>query len=1255
MNFQERLQNLKNITTPPNPSESEPNNSLELNKRDINFDLLRPTVTPEKIQEAKDKAERERLEKERIEKELEIQNEDGTFLSVAKDVGLGIVEAPRAILGGLEGAINETASFFGDIEDATEEFLGIGRLVWREDSWWPEYINREEVKKLQAEGKIGLGNTIFEGIENVDIISDEYLSVTGGIAKNIAQFTFGMLGAGKLTKLKSGVTGIKGFRNSMVNAAIADAVVFDPEMDNISAFLQENQWADNVVTEYLATDMDDSKLVNRLRNASEGAIIGLPFELLVRGIRLAKIKQELKVDPTDKKKLEQVDEIENQILDLSKGGENIKGHKPTEKQLTDAKNWMGKKKQIDIDKIKFNSEVEAQKVQNTISKKNKDPMGEALRIKLVKDFENQTLITDHYYKDGKLTFMNGEKVKPKIVKKDKNGKEYIDEDEYRKVGTLILKDPTRETGVDDLIAAGKGTDISVDESVNQVLNLQSLEKVTALAKDFKDMSLEKGYDGIKWDNNARVIDNIFNMALSDKMDTKRLLSTLLDNGMSYNEFILSTVGTGSQAGKILQKLSQVNKMANQSLKGLDADQAAQAALDNAGNMHKFFLRVENIRRGLMVSSIATASRNLTSAFIRMPLEGIGNVLDNALYDVSTGGLGKALYGLTKGQNWKDAFAHHSLLTAKDLKTLDDDVLFKGKDMQKWYDRMYGQMNEVRQLTGRQDKGAIGAGEYTMQRIENVVDFLNIPNRWQEFTIRRATMYGELQRQMRREWGQDFFKLLEDGKLNAIKNNDPLLRSNKNAKTFEELMEAAATKALDVTYAKQPNTPPLRDITTFMTKYGGTLIIPFPRFMFNSMELMGNYAFGASIPLTKRVLNTVMLKKSGPLSELDRQRVSRNIVGVTTALAFMQYRESSESADYKFIPVNDRAKVDTTPQFPMRQFLWLGEALKRGKEGTFGEFWNWKEFSETFGGTNFRAGTGNVIMDEINSIVDGVDREGVSEEKFGEITGKLVGNYIGSWAIPLAQIADAQRALGIREEAMKDVEPQDRGIISGGERFKQELIAPLDRRGVLNLFNPSAEKEFPDKQYLFQEGDTKDRMYTPLRVLGGINIVERSSKEGQYFESLGLREYLLDSNSDIPSVKNIENKLMREALPLIMEQVKNKEKEILRVENETDLRNAQLGYEGDDIPTKEELARKMIIQFAKDKLTEARNIAQDAAVPEMKKTASALLMLTTEYRKIGTKQRQIGYMEFKREFFREPNYLDEDDLVNLIKFSKAKVK
>ena len=1190
----------------------------------------------------------EKKREEEIQNEIEIDSDEGTVSKVVGDIGYGLTEVPRAILGGLESAINETASFLGDVENAIEDWTGAGRFVWSDDSWWPEYMSREEVKKLQAEGKIGLGNTIFEGIENADFISDEYETVTGGIAKNAATFVFGMIGAGKLTKLKSG----KSFKNSMVNAAIADAVVFDPEMDNLSAFLNQQEWAKNTVTEYLATDMSDSRFENRLRNAAEGAIIGIPFELMVRGFRLAKLKQEAKANPEDKNLLKQIDEQENQIIRLAEGQE-IKGHKPPEKQLTNAKNWMGKKKQIDLDKINYNTTVEAEQVKLAVKNKNSSAEGQALRIQLAKDFENNTEIPAHYYNDaGDLIFTNEKPMKANIVKKDKNGKEYIDEKEYRRLGTVLLKDPNRQTAVDDLIAAGQGARLTVDETVDQFLNVEALDQITALAKDFKEMSLQKGYEGIKWNPKARVIDNIFNMALSDQMDTKKLLTTLMDNGMTYNQFVLATVGSGSQAGKVLQKLSQVNRFANQKLKGLADDKAIKDSMDNLGDMHNFFLRVENIRRGAMVSSIATASRNLTSAFVRMPLEGIGNVLDNALYDLANGGAGKALYGLTRGQTWKDAFAHHSFLTAKDLKKFDDQFLGSA-DMKKWYDRMYGQMNEVRQLTGRKEKGAIGAGEMTMQRIENVVDFLNIPNRWQEFTIRRATMYGELQRQMRREWGQDFFGLMENGKLNAVKANDPSLRTNLNSKTFDELMESAANKALDITYAKQPNTPPLRDITTFMTKYGGTLIIPFPRFMFNSMELMGNYAFGASIPLTKRVMNTALGKNLEVMTELDRQRISRNMVGIATALDFMQYRETSESADYKMIPISERAEVDTTPQFPVRQFLWLGEALKRGKEGTFGEFWSWKEFSETFGGTNFRAGTGNVIMDEITSIIDQQDREAVSEEKFGKVAGELIGNYISSWAIPLGQLADMQRAFGLRQDAMKDYEQQDRGIISGFERFKAEAVEPIKRRGVFNLLDPSDESELPNKQYIFQEGETKDRIGTAFRAFGGFNIAERKSKEGQFFESLGLKGYLFDSESDIPSVRNAENKLMRAELPFLVEQLKLMEQNILEEEKEKDRIAKARGYDvgGGAAPSAEERTRLKLKIEAETLLKEAKKTAQDLAVPELKEERSAVLTLTAEYRKISSKKRKIGYYDFKAKFYREPNYMNAQDLVELIELSK----
>jgi len=495
--------------------------------------------------------------------------------------------------------------------------------------------------------------------------------------------------------------------------------------------------------------------------------------------------------------------------------------------------------------------------------------------------------------------------------------------------------------------------------------------------------------------------------------------------------------------------------------------------------------------------------------------------------------------------------------------------------------------------------------------------------------------------------------MENGKLNAVKANDPNLRTNLKAKTFDELMESAANKALDITYAKQPNTPPLRDITTFMTKYGGTLIIPFPRFMFNSMELMGNYAFGASIPLTKRVMNTALGKNLEVMGDLDRQRVSRNIIGITTALAFMQYRETSESPDYKMIPISERAEVDTTPQFPMRQFLWLGEALKRGKEGTFGEFWSWKEFSETFGGTNFRTGTGNVIMDEINSIVDGVDREGVSEEKFGQVAGELVGNYISSWSIPLGQLADMQRAFGVRQDAMKDYEEQDRGIISGFERFKAEAVEPIKRRGVLNLLDPSDESQLPDKQYIFQEGETKDRIGTAFRAFGGFNISERKSKEGQFFESLGLKDYLYDSNSDIPSVKNAENKLMRGDLPFLVQQIKLIEQNILEEEKEKDRVAKARGYDvgGGNAPSAEERTRLKVKIEAEDLLKESRKRAEELAVPEMKEERSAVLTLTAEYRKINSKKRKVGYYDFKAKYYREPNYMNANDLVELIELSK----
>ena len=54
------------------------------------------------------------------------------------------------------------------------------------------------------------------------------------------------------------------------------------------------------------------------------------------------------------------------------------------------------------------------------------------------------------------------------------------------------------------------------------------------------------------------------------------------------------------------------------------------------------MRLEGIRRGGLVSQLATAARNVTSAGIRAPLDTLGNVMDTALYNAgeATGAAGK---------------------------------------------------------------------------------------------------------------------------------------------------------------------------------------------------------------------------------------------------------------------------------------------------------------------------------------------------------------------------------------------------------------------------------------------------------------------------------------------------------------------------------------------------------------------------------------------------------------------------------------
>jgi len=186
----------------------------------------------------------------------------------------------QGIANGVEEAINETAQTVNSVGENLEERLGVGRLVWEDSDgdgktdWVPSYWSREKVVENRDQlAQDAITNFAENQIEFIDAPE----GTAGNVAQGISQFVTGFYALG----------GAKSFVGAMLKGGIVDATVFDPYEANLSAFLEENGWAQNAVTEALATDVNAPEWENRLRNSLEGGIAGLALEGVIRSVKFA--------------------------------------------------------------------------------------------------------------------------------------------------------------------------------------------------------------------------------------------------------------------------------------------------------------------------------------------------------------------------------------------------------------------------------------------------------------------------------------------------------------------------------------------------------------------------------------------------------------------------------------------------------------------------------------------------------------------------------------------------------------------------------------------------------------------------------------------------------------------------------------------------------------------------------------------------------------------------------------------------------
>lgn len=183
--------------------------------------------------------------------------------------GTAVRDITAGAANGVEEAINETVEFLGDVGNtvlSSPDLVagGIARMVG-DDAAADAFARSYEYSTQEVE------------IPDIDLVKEPVTSL-GRFTSTTTQFFAGFLGAGK-------VTGLKGFVGSMVNGAISDGLVMNPDNPNLSTFLEANEYGPEWLTTALATDPDDPEWLNRMRNVTEGAALGGMIETVFLGFR----------------------------------------------------------------------------------------------------------------------------------------------------------------------------------------------------------------------------------------------------------------------------------------------------------------------------------------------------------------------------------------------------------------------------------------------------------------------------------------------------------------------------------------------------------------------------------------------------------------------------------------------------------------------------------------------------------------------------------------------------------------------------------------------------------------------------------------------------------------------------------------------------------------------------------------------------------------------------------------------------------
>lgn len=184
------------------------------------------------------------------------------FRKGAADVGRGVfVESPMAVATGVVDAATEFTENIMQLTDPLAQFL------------------ESEIPLGEAPSPEALFGTVRPADPE---------SATGRAIQGVAQFVTGFIPALRATRalnLSAKAGGAGSAAEGALAGSLADVAVIDEAEQRLSGLIQEVPELQNPVTEFLATDPDDTTAEAKFKQAVEGLGIGLGADALLQGLR----------------------------------------------------------------------------------------------------------------------------------------------------------------------------------------------------------------------------------------------------------------------------------------------------------------------------------------------------------------------------------------------------------------------------------------------------------------------------------------------------------------------------------------------------------------------------------------------------------------------------------------------------------------------------------------------------------------------------------------------------------------------------------------------------------------------------------------------------------------------------------------------------------------------------------------------------------------------------------------------------------